>query len=123
MPASAEAESLSFSRKSGRSHFFDTLKHPAKAWRFFPLNESHFLFRTTARQWEIIRAADLETVQVIPSFFFPSERGTSPWCIRDAWLEDGQLRVNAFRSADNDGIISEDFTVDSGLSTEIQDSV
>jgi hypothetical protein len=26
MPASAEAESLSFSRKSGRSHFFDTLR-------------------------------------------------------------------------------------------------
>lgn len=74
-------------------------ERPVRAFDFYPLTATHFICRTTARQWEIIRAGDLETVQVIPHKFFPDDRGDTPWCIRDVWLEGGQLWCNAFRSA------------------------
>ena len=73
-------------------------KRPASAWAFYPLSPDHLICQTTARQWEIIRASDLETVQVIPHKLFPSTHGDDPWCIRDVWLEDGALWCNAFRS-------------------------
>lgn len=76
-------------------------KRPARAWDFYQLTETHFICQTTARQWEIIRTEDLETVQTIPHKLFPRTSGDGCWCIRDVWLEDGQLWCNAFRSAAN----------------------
>lgn len=73
-------------------------KRPARAFDFYPLSPTYFICQTSARQWEIIRAADLETVQVIPHKLFPDTTGDMPWCIRDVWLEDGQLWCNAFHS-------------------------
>lgn len=73
-------------------------KSPARAWSFWQLTPSHLICQTTARQWEIIRAEDLETVQVIPHKLFPRTSGDDPWCIREVWLEDGRLWCNAFRN-------------------------
>ena len=73
-------------------------KRPARDWSFYPLSPDILICQTTARQWEIIRASDLETLQAIPHKLFPSTRGEAPWCIRDVWLEDGALWCNAFRS-------------------------
>lgn len=73
-------------------------KRPARAFDFYPLSPTHFICQTSARQWEIIRADDLVTVQFIPHKLFPDTTGDTPWCIRDVWLEDGQLWCNAFRS-------------------------
>lgn len=50
-------------------------KSPARAWSFWQLTPSHLICQTTARQWEIIRAEDLETVQVIPHSLFPRTSG------------------------------------------------
>lgn len=74
-------------------------KRPARAWDFYPLSPDCFICQTTTRQWEIIRTADLETVQVIPQALFPETQGDQPWCIRDVWLEGRQLWCSAFRSA------------------------
>ena len=73
-------------------------KRPARAWSFYPLSPDLLICQTTARQWEIIRACDLETLEVIPHRLFPDASGDDPWCIRDVWLEKGQLWGNAFRS-------------------------
>lgn len=72
-------------------------KKPARAWSFYQLTPSHLICQTTARQWEIIRTDNLETVQVIPHKLFPRTNGDDGWCIRDVWLEDGRLWCNAFR--------------------------
>ena len=72
-------------------------KAPARAWCFYQLSPTHLICHTTARQWEIIRTEDLETVQVIPHRLFPRTNGDDGWCIRDVWLEDGRLWYNAFR--------------------------
>lgn len=73
-------------------------KRPARAWSFYPLSPDLLICQTTARQWEIIRARDLETMEVIPHKIFPDTCGDAPWCIRDVWLENGQLWCSAFRS-------------------------
>lgn len=73
-------------------------KRPARAWSFYPLTPAHFIYQTTARQWEIVRANTLETVQTIPHQLFPNTSGELPWCIRDVWLEENQLWCSAFRS-------------------------
>lgn len=68
-------------------------KKPANDWGFYVLDDACIICRVNARTWEIIRAASLETVEVIPHKRFPGE----PWCIRDVWLEDGELKVDAFK--------------------------
>lgn len=72
-------------------------RSPARAWNFFQLTLSHLICQTTARQWEIIRTADLGTVAVIPHSLFPRTGGDDPWCIRDVWLDGGRLWCNVFR--------------------------
>jgi len=84
-------------------------KHPAKAWGFFQLDEKHLICQTTARQWEIIRTEDLETILVIPHSLFPRTSGAQPWCIRDVWLKDGCLWCNAFRSTVDTDTEEQDF--------------
>ena len=73
-------------------------KRPARAWNFYPLSPDLLICQTTARQWEIIRAHDLETMEILPHKLFPNTCGDDPWCIRDVWLENGQLWCSAFRS-------------------------
>ncbi len=84
-------------------------KRPAKGWDFYQLDKKHLLCQTTARQWEIIRTEDLETVQVIPHKQFPKTTGDDPWCIRDAWMEDDRLWCNAFRSTAGTDVEEQDF--------------
>ena len=69
-------------------------KKPAKAWGFDILDSQHILCHTCAKHWEIIRTEDLETVEIIPAKKFPGDR----WCIRSTFLENGELKYQAFRN-------------------------
>ena len=68
-------------------------KKPARAWGFYMLDDRHLICQTCAKHWEIIRAEDLETVEVIPAKKFPGER----WCVRNVYLEEGNVKYEAFR--------------------------
>ena len=67
-------------------------KKPARAWGFYSLGEKHLICQTCAKHWEIIRAADLETVKVIPKKHFPDDH----WCVRNVYPQDGKLKYEAF---------------------------
>ena len=74
-------------------------KKPARAWGFYCLDSGHLICHTCARQWEIIRASDLETVQIIPAKQFPDDS----WCIRNVYLENGKVKYEAFRNVWENG--------------------
>ena len=74
-------------------------KKPARAWGFHPLDDRHLICQTCARHWEIIRAEDLETVEVIPAKKFPGDR----WCVRNVYLEEGIVKYEAFHGEMKDG--------------------
>lgn len=74
-------------------------KKPARDWGFYLLDKQHFICHTSARNWEIIRAADLETVETIPHKQFPDDS----WCIRYVYLEGGKLKYEAFRNVWENG--------------------
>ena len=67
-------------------------KKPARAWGFYPLDAQHLICQTCAKHWEIIRAADLETVRIIPKKHFPGDG----WCVRNVYPKDGRLMYEAF---------------------------
>lgn len=74
-------------------------KKPARDWGFYLLDKQHFICHTSARNWEIIRAADLETVEIISHKQFPDDS----WCIRYVYLESGKLKYEAFRNVWENG--------------------
>ena len=67
-------------------------KKPARAWGFYPLDKEHLICHTCAKHWEIIRASDLETVEIISKKQFPAGR----WRVRNVYLEDGKVKYEAF---------------------------
>lgn len=69
-------------------------KKPARAWGFYILDDRHIICHTCAKHWEIIRAEDLETVEVIPAKQIPDDR----WCVRSIFLENGNLKYQAFHN-------------------------
>lgn len=69
-------------------------KRPARAWGFDILEEGYIFCFTTARQAEIIRTEDLETVEQIPAKLFPRD----DWCVKRVYLADGKLKYEAFRN-------------------------
>lgn len=71
-------------------------KKPARDWSFYPLDEERIICRTTAKQWELIRAEDLETVGTIPAKLICGD--AEGWCVQDVFLVGDRVRFRLIRT-------------------------
>ena len=70
-------------------------KRPAAAWGFTALDHRHIICQVTARRWEIIEAATLETKEAISDLDFKG--GNICFCVNKIELRPGGIiRVGGF---------------------------